>query len=404
VGRDGAGVTIRPNSIRLSFTLRGKTHRETLTLNGLPMAPTAANIKHAHRVIAEIRGKIKHGTFVLADYFPDSPHAGVGSAVTKSFGDMGDLWLKTKGRLAPKTKNQYRNAMGVWKALLGADTPMNELTHGTVAAKIGSTDWASAKLLNNYLIVLRGVFALAARELKVDNAIDGIENSPHQGVPPDPLSTAEMELVLRDLKKHYSPQVWAYFEFAFMTGLRPEEAIALRWSDIDWNNGTARVERARTAEGVKAMKTYQSRDVDLVERAIAALKVQKEHTFLKDGEIFANPVTGKPWHDERSQRDHYWKPSLRRCGIRARRAYQTRHTYATNALAGGVNPTYVSRQMGHKNAKMLFTIYAKWIDGADRGREKAKLEAMLKGAEIAPESPQELKVLGRRDWTRTKIS
>ncbi|GEM_PF-5990085 len=33
--------------------------------------------------------------------------------------------------------------------------------------------------------------------------------------------------------------------------------------------------------------------------------------------------------------------------------------------------------MSHKTAKMLFTVYSKWIDGADRGREKAKLERML---------------------------
>ena len=88
-------------------------------------------------------------------------------------------------------------------------------------------------------------------------------------------------------------------------------------------------------------------------------------------------LTSKPLHDERSQRDHFWTPTLRKLGIRHRRAYQTRHTYATNSLAAGINPTYIARQMGHKNAKMLFTVYAKWIDGADRGREKAKMEQML---------------------------
>ncbi|MDA8452856.1 hypothetical protein M5C97_08440 [Acidovorax sp. NCPPB 3859] len=57
-------------------------------------------------------------------------------------------------------------------------------------------------------------------------------------------------------------------------------------------------------------------------------------------------------------------------------------------------PAYVAPQMGHKNAKMLFTVYAKWIDGADRGREKAKMEAMLgekdspAGGEISHKSPR----------------
>ena len=144
--------------------------------------------------------------------------------------------------------------------------------------------------------------------------------------------------------------------------------------------------------------TYQVRDVDLVARAVAALDGMKKWSYAINVEdqddpmercIFQSPVTGKPWHDERSQRDTFWKPTLRRLGIRWRRAYQTRHTYAANNLRAQVNPTYVARQMGHANAKMLFTVYAKWIDGADRGREKAKMEMMLKGPLMSPECPRD---------------
>lgn len=88
--------------------------------------------------------------------------------------------------------------------------------------------------------------------------------------------------------------------------------------------------------------------------------------------IFENPNTDRPWNDERCQRDTFWQPALRASGIRRRRAYQTRHTCATNALSAGANPAYIARQMGHKNAKMLFTVYAKWIDGADAGGRKRR--------------------------------
>ena len=128
----------------------------------------------------------------------------------------------------------------------------------------------------------------------------------------------------------------------------------------------------------------------------------KQHTFMTKGDIFFNPVTNRPWHDERSQRDHYWKPSLRRCGIRQRRAYQTRHTYATTGLMGGVNPAYLSRQMGHKNSKMFFSVYSKWIDGADRGRERAKLE--LAQAPTSPALPHDISFIGRRDFYRTVVA
>lgn len=402
MGRRGTGVELRDKSIRVGFMLDGEWVRETLKI-----PPTPRNEQYAIKLVDSINKRIQAGTFDYAEFFPNSKRSPK-TPKNQTFGQMCTMWLQTKGQLAQKTRDQYRNALEVWKGLLGADTPIGKLTHGTVAAKVGDTPWKSAKLLNNYLICLRGVFTLAGRELKLDNPMEGIENSKHQAPPPDPLSHEEMELVLRDLGKHYDRRVWAYFEFAFLTGMRPEELIALKWQDVDSNHGTIRVERAKTAGKVKPLKTYQTRDIDLVERAVAALAVMKAWTLMsEDGFIFQNPVTGKPWHDERSQRDHYWKPALRRQGVRWRKAYNTRHTYATNALASGVNPSYVSRQMGHKSAKMLFQVYSKWIDGADRGREKAKLEAMLRG-DISPELPQKAPPKassegesGRRDWTRT---
>lgn len=374
MARNGNGVEMREKSIRVSFTWNGENIRETLKID-----PTPANERYAIKLVEQINRKIREGTFVYADFFPDSKRVQA-SPDSKSFGQMCDLWFETKGRLATKTKDQYRNALGVWKELFGEHTPFDRLTHAHVAAKIGNHPWKSAKLLNNYLICLRGVFRLAKRDLKIDDPMDGIENSKGQPVAPDPLSREEMELILKWLADNKDVAAWAYYEFAFMTGMRPEEIIALKWSDLNARDKTIHVSRARSAGEIKSLKTYNARDVDLVTRAIEALSYMKEITGKDPGNfIFQNPVTGKPWHDERSQRDHYWKPALEATGVRYRRSYQTRHTYATNCLLAGVNPAYVSRQMGHANAKMLFTVYSKWIDGADRGREKAKMEAMLSG-------------------------
>jgi integrase len=180
------------------------------------------------------------------------------------------------------------------------------------------------------------------------------------------------------MAKHYPEQVRSYFEFQFFTGLRPEEAIALRWGDVDWSHRTVRVERAKTFKGtVKAIKTHSARDVELNSRALAALKRMQPLTKMKREDVFENPVTDEPWHDDRSQRDHYWKPSLTRAKVRYRTAYNTRHTYATMCLMSDCNPAWVSRQLGHKNAKMLFTVYAKWIDKADNSRQIKKLEDAL---------------------------
>ena len=394
MGRNGSGVEVREASIRLSFTHEGRHYRETLTAGGKPMAPTAANIKFAHRAVAQIRAEIRAGTFELSKHFPDSPRAQQQPAEVRTFGKLATAWLGTKGELSAATRGQYENAVEVWQQLLGADTPVERLTYETIATKIGGHPWASPKLLNNYLIPLRGILGLHYRgPLATLDPMIGIANRKVVKRPPDPLTAEERDAILADLKQRHDVRIWAYFAVAFFTGMRPEELIALRWGDIDWRRQLVRVQRVRTFKGSErdGTKTHTVRDVDLVPQAIDALRAMRPFTELKrdeDGaevDLFENPVTRRAWHDERSQRDHYWKPALKRLGIRARRAYCTRHTFCTVALMAGVNPAYIASQAGH-SLQMLLQVYARWIPGADGGAQKKLLAQAMTG--IALESPQ----------------
>lgn len=72
MGRKGDGVEVRGNSIRVRFTWQSQAQYPTLRLNGQPMAPTAANIKYAKRLVVEINRKIADGVFSMAEYFPAS--------------------------------------------------------------------------------------------------------------------------------------------------------------------------------------------------------------------------------------------------------------------------------------------------------------------------------------------
>ena len=70
-------------------------------------------------------------------------------------------------------------------------------------------------------------------------------------------------------------------------------------------------------------------------------------------------------------------PTIKKLGIRYRVPYQARHTFATLNLMAGANPMWVSQQMGHANMQMLLEVYAKWIAGADKQKEKQKIEAIF---------------------------
>ncbi|MGL4651207.1 MAG: Arm DNA-binding domain-containing protein, partial [Caldilineaceae bacterium] len=222
----GDGVTTRGDAIRLFFVdQHGARHRETLRVNGKPLAPTAPNLAYAKRLAARIRKEVELGVFSMAEHFPHSKKAAQAEAVT--FGTLADQWLASKGHLSDATKSQYRLACGVWKRLLGAATPLERLTHGKLAATIGGHPWASAKLRNNYLIALRGILGLHYRgRLALENPLADIKNARVARKLPDPLTLAERDAILADLAKHYDTRVVSYFTVAFFTGMRPEELIA----------------------------------------------------------------------------------------------------------------------------------------------------------------------------------
>jgi integrase len=109
MGRNGDGVEVRDNSIRLHFTYEGKARKETLKTAGKPTPPTPANIKYAHRVAGEIREKIKYGTFAYADYFPASKTATTGQGSTVA--DRLNTWYDTLVGKESSTLKGYRVAV-----------------------------------------------------------------------------------------------------------------------------------------------------------------------------------------------------------------------------------------------------------------------------------------------------
>src|SRR5690606_28727123 len=193
---------------------------------------------------------------------------------------------------------------------------------------------------------------------------------------PDPLERDEVILVLAHLNTAFHPMWRNYFEMAIFAGLRPSEQIALRWSAVDARLEQIRIDAARVRARDKGTKSNKVRYVDLQTPALRALERQRAFTWSPTGFVFTNPRTGKRFADS-SRPLEVWHKALRSVNIRERGAKQTRHTYATLCLHAGMNPAYVSRQMGHANAKMFFEVYSRWIDGDANTREKAKMDAYL---------------------------
>lgn len=373
------GVYPRKTSILISFQWGGRRYRESLNLR-----PTAQNQRAAHRLREEITDLIRLGRFSWEDFaerFPDSPRLpkGGGAGMLPTFKEVAEVWLKlTEPNVASTTMREYVNALNRYFYPMFHDTPIAHIQYEDFAVYVAGLPIKSPKTFNNIMTPARGVFALAMKTGKVTYDITrDIQSRRGQRSSPDPLDLEEVELVLDHVSMKYGAQWYNYFEFALFTGARPSELIALQWPSIDFRRQQARIERARVRAVDKDTKTHSARDIDLQTRALNALTRQKTHTFLAGQHVFLNPVTGERFTDTAAPLDVVWRPTLKALGIRHRDARQTRHTFATMCLTAGMNPAYVSKQMGHTNPRMFFEVYSKWIDGAASDREKAKMDALF---------------------------
>lgn len=386
---ESGGVRERNGRVQVGFDYAGKRQRLLLAHPW-----NEKNARQWRKLIVEIKQKIQHGIFEPATYFPDhlanfgvQPSALPGAA---TFNTMADKWIRTlrEPQFQHATQVSYTSALRLyWRPALG-ELRMADIRYSELTEAIADNAFVGAKTMNNALIPLRAVFAfaLADRELAADPSLL-IKNSKVQTLPPDPLELDEVDALLAHMATAYDPQVVNYFEVALFTGMRPSEEISLRWTDFAARTGELRVQRARVWGQYKATtKTHVVRDIELNDRALAALLRQKKHTFLKSGAIFENPHNGEPWTDAKLQ-GRYWNDTLRKLGLRHRESYQTRHTYATIYIMNGANAAYVAKQMGN-SPEMVFGVYAKWIKGADKGRERDKVNAALRefGTDLAPKS------------------
>jgi integrase len=79
--------------------------------------------------------------------------------------------------------------------------------------------------------------------------------------------------------------------------------------------------------------------------------------------------------------DKHFQAALTELGLRARRQYNCRHTYATMCLMSGMNPAFIATQLGH-SVQMLLSTYARWINSSTDWCELGTLEKSLIGTQL----------------------
>jgi len=216
----------------------------------------------------------------------------------------------------------------------------------------------SARLINTVLARLRDMFTIAyRRQLVSDNPMAYVPNLKEKKTEIDPFEPDEVRRLLT------ADVGWerAFLSVLIFGGLRPNEALALHWSDIDRQRNTLRVRRNLTRYGsFGPPKTERSdRTIDMAEPLRAALQEQRARSELA-GELVFPGQAGTPI-ELANFRHRNWPRILRRAGLATRKLYQCRHTFARLALEAGESPQWVAAQLGHTGVQMVFQVYGRWV-------------------------------------------
>jgi integrase len=345
---------------------RGVRCRERITLK-----PTATNLKKAEQHKAAIEHAISIGTFDYAVTFPNSARAAKFAPEASHEKVAGFLtrWLAAKKKhLSSSTFDGYRKLVEHRLVpALGAHMVV-DLKRKMIKDWLDTLE-TSNKTLSNIQSCLRSALTEAVdEELIENNPMAGWtykrKSAPREEDDVDPFSQDEQAAIIGALTGQSANLV----QFAMWTGLRTSELVALDWSDVDWIRGEAVITRAMTqaSKGIAEIPKTASgrRTVKLLGPAMAALKAQKTHTYLAGKEVFQNPRTLQRWAGDGPIRKTMWAHAVKKAGVRYRRPYQTRHTYASMMLSAGEHPMWVSKQMGHTDWSMIARVYGRWMEGS----------------------------------------
>jgi integrase len=181
--------------------------------------------------------------------------------------------------------------------------------------------------------------------------------------------------------------------FALATGMRPEEYLALKWSDLDLHAGNVTVRRTlvwrkgggwyfgepKTSRSRRTMPIPRSLVAELADhrRKQAESRLKKGADYQNNDLLFASGE-GTPILLRNLVRRHF-QPLLTRAKLSPTlRLYDLRHSCATLLLSAGENPKVVSERLGHASIVLTLDTYSHVLPSMQQAATE-KLERILYG-------------------------
>jgi len=183
----------------------------------------------------------------------------------------------------------------------------------------------------------------------------------------DPFSETEIKTLIKIIKRD---KLRNYIALSFLLGARPSEMINIRWERVNFEKKYVRILGAitgkETLEERNLNKSISSqRIIYLSDAAIRYFKKQFEITGKDKSYVFLNQHK-EMYTDVRAIRKSF-ALALKSSGIRRRRLYDLRHSFASINLSEERLPLIlISQMMGHKDASITLQKYSAYISSSSK--------------------------------------
>src|SRR5215211_5624487 len=232
----------------------------------------------------------------------------------------------------------------------------------------------SARTVRYTHAVLRRALKQAKRWGMVDRNVAEDVDPPR--LKRDEIQPLDREQTRRLLGAAEGDRLHAFYVVAVTAGMRPGEMLALRWSDVDLEVGTLRINRVFSSREFTTPKTPRSRrKIELSNTARSALRAHhkrqleeqmKKAGLWKDHGLVFPSAVGTPLSHRNVVRS--FKALLKRAGLPgSTRLYDLRHTCATLLLNSNVHPKYVQELLGHASIALTLDTYSHVLKAMDSG-------------------------------------
>ncbi len=224
--------------------------------------------------------------------------------------------------------------------------------------RVRGTELADSMVRKIHMLLHESLDTALKQRLIVNNPTNGTtipkNNYPAKQILNDEQLERFMEIIKSD--EHW----YDFFYTELTTGLRRGEICGLRWEDFDEQNGKLKVRRSvgRIKNGVLPVGETKTetgtREILLPLSTLELLKKRKENS-VSDW-IFPNFYKPEEPLNPQSAYTHL-KVLLKKAELPLIRFHDLRHTFATHAIAGGVDAKTLSGILGHTNASFTLDTY-----------------------------------------------